>query len=182
MRRLSAETAKARAPDAAQGLRDRTGDTRKDRCGGPLMRCVARQRAAQAARFPAGSIRRPPVEDNRYSPPGPSGASLKHRAGRRRDRRTCGHSSGNASASRDAEVRGSAAGTVCASRTPGVPRPLGLSRSRSVTEIFETIGDPGAGKFKNRGAAERWLIRLRSRAWSPPSSRRVEPAGEWAYG
>ena len=42
MRRLSAETAKARAPDAAQRLRDRTGDTRKGRGGGLTARRCAR--------------------------------------------------------------------------------------------------------------------------------------------
>jgi hypothetical protein len=86
MTRCRAETAEAQAPDAAREFRDRTGDTREGRGGGPVRRDDARPRAAQAAIDPAD---RPSVTSGGYKvcPPGSSRSKPQTlRAGRRRDR------------------------------------------------------------------------------------------------
>ena len=90
MRRLNAETAEGTEPDAAPGLRDRTGDTREGRGGGLRKRFVAQTQAAQAEQV-RRTGRAPPVEDTRYVLQGLKRSKPQtSRVGRRRDRRTCG--------------------------------------------------------------------------------------------
>ena len=156
MRRLNTETAEAAGPDAASEPSGPDRGHPEKSVRWPFGRATSRVRRRPKPReSPVPSIRRPPVEDNRYSPPGTSRSKPQTpRAGRRRDRRTCGSLSPerlDAARRRGPRVRRRAAS---AQRGPPVSRaPSDFSRSRMVTE-FRTSGGPAP---KNRGAAERWL-------------------------
>jgi hypothetical protein len=136
MTRKRMETAEDLGPDAAsKPFGARAGDTRRvgavarDHCAMAARwpHSVARRRAAQAA-----SVRRParpaPVEDILVSPPGPLRSKPQTpRAGRRRDRRTCGSFFRKPSMPRGVEVRGSDAGS---------PARRGPPESRAPSDFF----------------------------------------------
>lgn len=174
MARLNAETAEAPAPDAAA---DASGPGRGHPEGSgrwpvAALRGVTAGGASRTSSEPPAAAHQWGI--TRSVLQGWCGASLKtSRAGRRRDRRTCGFMLPeclDAARFRGPWVR---RGAICASRPPVSRAPSDFLSSRLVTDCLETNGEPRRRKQSNRGAAQRWLFGMASRPWlqlTPPSS------------